>query len=62
MKGDQAIFAGAGMHSQTQPMYTYFYHRFDADGNKIYDNDQWASLEVSYRNWLREIIQEEFKH
>ncbi len=26
MKGDQAIFAGAGMHSQTQPMYTYAYH------------------------------------
>lgn len=40
LKGNQAIFAGAGMHSQTQPMYTYFYHRFDTDGNKIYDNDQ----------------------
>jgi hypothetical protein len=39
MKGNQSIFAGAGMHSQTQPMYTYFYHRFDNDGNKIYDND-----------------------
>lgn len=39
MKGSQAIFAGAGMHSQAQPMYTYFYHRFDTDGNKIYDND-----------------------
>ncbi len=26
MNGDQAIFAGAGMHSQTQPMYTYTYH------------------------------------
>ncbi len=26
MKGDQAIFAGAGMHSQAQPMYTYTYH------------------------------------
>lgn len=40
MKGNQAIFAGAGMHSQAQPMYTYFYHRFDSDGNKVYDNDQ----------------------
>lgn len=40
LKNNQAIFAGAGMHSQTQPMYTYFYHRFDTDGNKIYDNDQ----------------------
>ena len=39
MKGNQAIFAGAGMHSQTQPMYTYFYHRYDTDGNKVYDND-----------------------
>lgn len=26
MNKDQAIFAGAGMHSQTQPMYTYTYH------------------------------------
>ncbi|MFM7667630.1 MAG: TonB-dependent receptor [Bacteroidota bacterium] len=25
MKGDQAIFAGAGLHSQTQPYYTYMY-------------------------------------
>lgn len=40
MEGNQAIFAGAGMHSQTQPMYTYFYHQFDADGNKYYENDQ----------------------
>ncbi len=23
---DQSVFAGAGMHSQTQPMYTYTYH------------------------------------
>ena len=40
MKGNQAIFAGGGMHSQTQPMYTYFYHRFDTSGNKVYDNDK----------------------
>ena len=39
MKGNQAIFAGAGMHSQTQPMYTYFYHQLDGDGNKVYEND-----------------------
>jgi hypothetical protein len=26
MKNSQSIFAGAGMHSQTQPMYTYTYH------------------------------------
>ena len=39
MKGNQAIFAGAGMHSQTQPMYTYFYHQWDNDGNKVYEND-----------------------
>ena len=26
MKGSQAIFAGGGLHSQTQPYYTYAYH------------------------------------
>jgi hypothetical protein len=26
LKNSQSIFAGAGMHSQTQPMYTYTYH------------------------------------
>jgi hypothetical protein len=30
MKGDQSIFAGAGLHSQTQPYYTYTY---DPDNN-----------------------------
>jgi hypothetical protein len=30
MKGSQAIFAGAGIHSQTQPFYTYTY---DPDNN-----------------------------
>jgi hypothetical protein len=32
MKGDQSIFAGAGLHSQTQPYYTYTYDP-DNDGN-----------------------------
>lgn len=40
MKNGQAISAGAGMHSMTQPMYTYFYHQFDADGNKVYENKE----------------------
>jgi outer membrane receptor protein involved in Fe transport len=26
LKKDKAIFAGLGLHSQTQPMYTYMYH------------------------------------
>ena len=26
MNKDQSVFAGAGLHSQTQPMYTYTYH------------------------------------
>lgn len=38
MKKNQSVFAGAGMHSQTQPLYTYVYHRFDANGNKILHN------------------------
>ncbi len=39
MKNNQAIFAGAGMHSMTQPMYTYFYHKYDSLGNKILHNE-----------------------
>lgn len=38
LKGDQAVFIGAGMHSGTQPMYTYFYHQYDNAGNKVYHN------------------------
>lgn len=40
MKGNQAIFAGGGMHSQFQPLYTYFYHQYDGQGNQVYHNDQ----------------------
>ena len=39
MRNGQAISAGAGMHSMTQPMYTYFYHQTDSLGNKVYEND-----------------------
>ena len=28
MKGNQSVFAGAGMHSQTQPIYTYLYNNY----------------------------------
>ncbi|MES2800287.1 MAG: TonB-dependent receptor [Bacteroidota bacterium] len=38
MKKDQSLFAGAGMHSGTQPYYTYFYHKFDGEGNKVLHN------------------------
>jgi hypothetical protein len=38
MRNGQAISAGAGMHSMTQPMYTYFYHQLDNQGNKVYEN------------------------
>ncbi|MFN5148108.1 MAG: beta-sandwich domain-containing protein [Flavobacteriia bacterium] len=38
MEGNQSIFAGAGMHSGTQPLYTYTYHQYDAAGQKIYHN------------------------
>ncbi len=34
MKGGQAIFAGAGLHSQMQPLYTYLYHQFDSLSQK----------------------------
>lgn len=38
MKNGQALSAGAGMHSMTQPMYTYFYHQQGAQGNRVYEN------------------------
>jgi len=38
LKNGQAVFAGGGMHSQTQPMYTYLYHQLDSLGNKEYHN------------------------
>jgi hypothetical protein len=37
MKNGQAISAGAGMHSMTQPMYTYLYHQ-NVGGEKVYEN------------------------
>ena len=40
MNKGQAVFAGAGMHSSTQPLYTYTYHKLDNSGNKIYHNKQ----------------------
>ena len=39
MKKGQVLSVGAGMHSQTQPMYTYFYHQYDTvTGEKNYHN------------------------
>lgn len=39
MKKGQVLSIGAGMHSQTQPMYTYFYHQYDTlSGEQIYHN------------------------
>ncbi len=38
VNGNSVIAAGVGMHSQTQPMYTYTYNKFDAQGNRIYHN------------------------
>lgn len=37
-KNNQSVFAGAGLHSQMQPLYTYSYHQLDVNGNKIYQN------------------------
>lgn len=39
MKKGQAISLGGGMHSQTQPQYTYLYHQTDPiSGERIYHN------------------------
>ena len=37
-RNNQSIFAGAGLHSQMQPLYTYSYHQLDLNGNKTYQN------------------------
>ncbi|MCH1478770.1 MAG: carboxypeptidase-like regulatory domain-containing protein, partial [Crocinitomicaceae bacterium] len=36
---NQSVFAGAGLHSQMQPLYTYSYHQIGGDGSKIYQNE-----------------------
>lgn len=39
MKNMQSINFGAGMHSQIQPLYTYYFHDLDSNNNKVYYND-----------------------
>lgn len=36
MKNNQSLAAGAGLHSQMQPLYIYTYNKFAQDGSKIY--------------------------
>ena len=36
---NQSVFAGAGLHSQMQPLYTYSYHQIGGDGSKVYQNE-----------------------
>lgn len=38
LKKSQRVFAGAGLHSQIQPLYTYTYHLTNAQGEKVYHN------------------------
>lgn len=38
LKKAQSVSAGAGLHSQTQPIYTYTYQKFDASGNHFLHN------------------------
>lgn len=38
MSGNNTLSAGVGIHSQTQPLYQYTYHRYDANGQKNYHN------------------------
>ncbi len=35
---NQSVFAGAGLHSQTQPYYTYTYQRYTSDGRTVLHN------------------------
>jgi hypothetical protein len=36
---NQSVFAGAGLHSQMQPLYTYSYHQIGNGGSKVYQNE-----------------------
>ena len=38
MNGNQSVFAGGGMHSQMQPLYTYTYNKYGTQENPIYHN------------------------
>jgi len=38
MNGNQSIFAGGGMHSQIQPLYTYTFNKYGTAANPIYHN------------------------
>ena len=38
MKNGQVLTAGAGLHSQTQPLYLYAYQKYDEDGNAFLHN------------------------
>lgn len=39
-KEKNSLSLGTGIHSQMQPLYTYYYNLLDADGNKIYHNEK----------------------
>ncbi len=36
MRNNQSLAAGAGLHSQMQPLYIYTYNKFDQQGDKVY--------------------------
>lgn len=38
INGNNTLAFGSGLHSQTQPMYTYFFHKLDQNNEKIYHN------------------------
>lgn len=38
LRGNQSVFAGGGMHSQIQPLYTYTYNKYGTQANPIYHN------------------------
>ncbi|SFT85742.1 Outer membrane receptor proteins, mostly Fe transport [Lishizhenia tianjinensis] len=38
LKKDQVLTAGAGLHSQTQPLYLYGYQQYDSEGNAVLHN------------------------
>lgn len=62
LKKSQSISAGAGLHSQAQPVYTYTYHKYDANGqpylhNKNMDFTKSLHSAIGYEKYFKGNLQ-----
>lgn len=51
-KEGQSVFAGAGLHSQMQPLYTYTYHLYDSTGM----NDKLHNRNMDFTKSLHSVV------